>query len=149
MKKLHCHTNERGIATIGKVYDVIRETPEIYEIVDDSGREALFTKKPDADGLSFATWFTVLDDSETLTTRWKVIEVLPDGTGGTLREERFYDDYRYGLEHVLKAANLYNGMGLHEVTPLGCTMRGDLKFRVRGKGDDDFVGSITLERTAE
>jgi len=147
MKKLYCHVGVRGVWTLGKVYDVIKETPDMYFINDDHGRESLFTKKPDADGLSFATWFSAIDDGETPATRWKVLEVLPNGTGGTLREERFYDAYELALNHVLQAAALYNQQ--YAVKPLKCTMRGDLMFSVRGKGEDEFEGSITLERTAE
>ena len=144
MKKLHCHTNERGIATIGKVYNVIRETPEIYEIVDDSGREALFTKKPDADGLSYKTWFTVLDDSEPAS-RWQVHVQLPNGCGGKLSETRYFAEYSFALDYALETAMTYNNVGLHDVTPLRSNMRGALSFRIEGKDGDDFVGGIHLE----
>lgn len=144
MKKLYCHTGEHGFYTIGKVYDVTKEDDYTYTINDDSGFPALFTKKPDADGLSFATWFTLVDEESTPDIRWKVTELLPNGTGGTLREERYFDEYEPALEHALQSASVYNAQGQHLVTPVFAD-GGDLLFTVVGK-DDDFTGKILLER---
>lgn len=145
-KFLHCHTAGYGL-TVGKTYTVTREDTMHYEIFGDDGIVSMFTKEPDYAGKSVHDWFTIEDEDTEY--RWKVIEVLPDGSGGALREERFYDEYRHGLTHVLQAASLYNGIGQHEVYPRATVGSHDVSFFVRGKGDDDFIGQITLERTAE
>lgn len=63
--KLFCFAESDEWFTKGKVYDVIEEIIDdeddaCYVVTDDLGNRHLFTKHPDVDGESFATWFEII-----------------------------------------------------------------------------------------
>lgn len=68
-QKLVCHNNDFSwIAsggnrlTLGKEYEIVRETKDDFFIVDDDGHECCFTKMPDYNELSYLTWFALKED---------------------------------------------------------------------------------------
>ncbi|WP_342439309.1 hypothetical protein NSS79_10560 [Paenibacillus sp. FSL L8-0436] len=80
-KYLRCHTAVSGRYAVGDRFEVISEDKRCYYVAELVGG---YTKEPDSDGDSFATWFTLETDAETAP-----ITLLPDESlGGTLREYR-------------------------------------------------------------
>lgn len=55
--------------TQGKAYPILEEYvysdgDYVFEVIDDEGCLHLLTKYPDADGISYATWFNVIETEE-------------------------------------------------------------------------------------
>ena len=60
MKKLYCHTSLRNEVLEGASYDIVGETLDNYEIIDEKGYEHTFSKEPDEFGESYKTWFNLV-----------------------------------------------------------------------------------------
>lgn len=76
-KYLRCHTSGKYV-TKGKEYEVISEEYRDYEIRDNDGDRAHYSKNPGGGGKSYRDWFTLETEAITL---------LPDESlGGILRE---------------------------------------------------------------
>ena len=60
MKKLYCHTSLRNEVLEGASYDIVGETLDSYEIIDEKGYEHAFSKEPDEFGESYKTWFNLV-----------------------------------------------------------------------------------------
>ncbi|OME54047.1 hypothetical protein BSK59_15815 [Paenibacillus odorifer] len=52
-------------AVEGKLYEIIDEDESYYEIVDETGFEHFYTKE-EVDGISYKTWFNLVEQSEEL-----------------------------------------------------------------------------------
>ena len=82
MKKLYCHTALRDEVLKGVSYDVIAESLDCYEIINEQGYEHSFTKALDGEGLSYKTWFNLV-----VTPKSKPIEGFFDGLGEIVKIE--------------------------------------------------------------
>ncbi|MCU6709324.1 hypothetical protein M6D81_11460 [Paenibacillus sp. J5C_2022] len=69
--------------TKGKRYEIVEETRNYYVINGDGGHELSYSKTPDDEGLSYATWF-VIEEDRGLTN----VTVLKDEVLGVEREYR-------------------------------------------------------------
>jgi hypothetical protein len=63
MKKLYCHTTLDMVGGIAVKedcsYEICCESNDSYEIINEMGFSHIFSKEPDDDGYSFATWFSL------------------------------------------------------------------------------------------
>ena len=56
--------NGNTILSKGKTYEILTEDDELILIKDDEKENHLFTKKADAGGFSYRSWFTIKTGSE-------------------------------------------------------------------------------------
>ena len=82
MKKLYCHTGIDISVLKGVIYDVVAESLDSYEIIDELGYEHSFTKEPDEDGDSYKNWFELVKVKKS-----KPIEGFFDGLGEIVKIE--------------------------------------------------------------
>lgn len=68
MKKLHCHKTlvfydeDENSVTKGKLYDVVDDLGTDYMIINDLGQEHYFPKSANSGGLSYKTWFELVEE---------------------------------------------------------------------------------------
>ncbi|RAU96814.1 hypothetical protein [Paenibacillus sp. YN15] len=61
--KLRCILADDDCFTLGGVYEA-RESLAYYALTDDMGDIQAFTKRPDEDGDSYATWFELVTEED-------------------------------------------------------------------------------------